>query len=78
DNELDISDVDLVFAYSTKYATEGGIYLSELSRKLTQLKQGAKVITIDKRLRGPFSLISTLEDPNGDLQLSTGYVWKRQ
>lgn len=41
-----------------RYATDRGIYLSELSRKLTELKPNARVITIDKRLQGPFNLIS--------------------
>lgn len=41
-----------------RYATDRGIYLSELSRKLTELKPNARVITVDKRLQGPFNLIS--------------------
>lgn len=36
-------DVDIVFAYATKYSTERGIYLTELSTKLLDLKSGAKV-----------------------------------
>lgn len=71
-------DVDIVFAYATKYSTERGIYLTELSRKLLDLKSGAKVITVDKRLQGPFNLITTVLDPNGDLQTSTGFLWQRQ
>eukprot|EP00752_Nemacystus_decipiens_P004889 g4449.t1 len=78
DEAIDVSDVDIVFAYATKYSTERGIYLTELSRKLLDLKPGAKVITIDKRLQGPFNLISTVLDPNGDLQTSTGFLWQRQ
>lgn len=37
-------DVDIVFAYATKYSAERGIYLTELSRKLLDLKSGAKVM----------------------------------
>lgn len=44
--------------FPLRYATERGIYLTELSRKLLDLKSGAKVITIDKRLQGPFNLIT--------------------
>ncbi|CAM9107152.1 unnamed protein product [Pylaiella littoralis] len=78
DEAVDVSDVDIVFAYATKYSTERGIYLTELSKKLVDLKSGARVITIDKRLQGPFNLISTVLDPNGDLQTSTGFLWQRQ
>ncbi|CAM9980937.1 unnamed protein product [Scytosiphon promiscuus] len=78
DESFDVSDVDIVFAYATKYSTERGIYLTELSRKLLDLKSGAKVITVDKRLQGPFNLITTVLDPNGDLQTSTGFLWQRQ
>ena len=40
-----LQDVDIVFAYATKYSAERGIYLTELSRKLLDLKSGAKVVT---------------------------------
>ena len=41
-----------------RYATDRGVYLTELSKKLLDLKSGAKVITVDKRLQGPFNLIT--------------------
>lgn len=63
----DLSDVDCRVSpsssaggvtYLNRYATDRGVYLTELSRKLLELKSGARVITVDKRLQGPFNLIT--------------------
>eukprot|EP00639_Heterosigma_akashiwo_P007742 CAMPEP_0194599318 /NCGR_PEP_ID=MMETSP0292-20121207/27593_1 /TAXON_ID=39354 /ORGANISM="Heterosigma akashiwo, Strain CCMP2393" /LENGTH=265 /DNA_ID=CAMNT_0039460567 /DNA_START=141 /DNA_END=938 /DNA_ORIENTATION=+ len=76
DEKLDVSEADVLFAYSSKYDANG-IYLTELSQKLQECKSGAKIITIDRRLKGPFTLVRELDDPNGDLQRLRGYVFKR-
>mmetsp|Transcript_22252 Transcript_22252/g.29088 ORF Transcript_22252/g.29088 Transcript_22252/m.29088 type:complete len:334 (+) Transcript_22252:88-1089(+) len=74
--EVDVSQADVLFAYSSKYDSNG-LYLTELSAKLAECKPGARIITIDKRLKGPFKLVRELEDPNGDLQTLRGFVWER-
>mmetsp|Transcript_20955 Transcript_20955/g.31952 ORF Transcript_20955/g.31952 Transcript_20955/m.31952 type:complete len:335 (-) Transcript_20955:70-1074(-) len=67
----DLSSYDVVLA-STRY-----LNAAELGSALSTLQSGAKVMTIDQRLGSGFKLITTVDDPSGDLVLNTGYVYER-
>jgi hypothetical protein len=77
DPTVSFEEADIIFAYSTFY-TANGQFLTELSEKLSSsTKKGARIITIDNKLEGPFKLLKTLDDPRGDLQLNRGFIWER-
>lgn len=66
-----IQNADVLFAY-------GKFQQSDLQGALSNSKIGAKIITIDKTLKGKeFKLIKEIDDPRGDLQLMRGYVYER-
>lgn len=76
DPEVTVDKAGVVFAYAS-YFSSSGQTLTELSEKLSSVKRGTRIITIDKKLSGPFELLETVEDPRGDYQLNTGYVWQK-
>ena len=67
----DLSQYDMAFV--------AGTYLNakEVGQALSTLSSGAKVMTIDSRLGAGFQLITTVDDPSGDLVLNTGYVYQK-
>mmetsp|Transcript_2054 Transcript_2054/g.2750 ORF Transcript_2054/g.2750 Transcript_2054/m.2750 type:complete len:330 (+) Transcript_2054:80-1069(+) len=56
-----------------------GKYLNaaEVGAALSTLPSGAKIMTIDLRLGSGYSLVTTVDDPSGDLVLNTGYVYEK-
>ena len=67
-----LSNADIVFATAT-FFNKG-----ELEASLSSLKVGAKVVTVDERIRGKeFQFIEEVRDAAGDLQLNTGYVYEK-
>merc|ERR1712146_63349 len=66
-----IQTADVLFAY-------GKFQQSDLQSAVSNAKIGAKIITIDKTLRGKeFKLIKEVDDPRGDLRLMKGFVFER-
>jgi len=66
-----LSNADIVFATATFFNR------GELEASLDSLKVGAKVVTVDERLRGKrFKFVDEVNDAAGDLQLNTGYVYE--
>ena len=67
----DLSSFDMAFV--------DGRYLNgkEVGSALSSLPSGSKVMTIDLRLGSGYQLVTTVEDPSGDLVLNTGYVFQK-
>ena len=67
----DLSSFDMAFV--------DGRYLNsaEVGAALSTIPSGAKVMTINLRLGSGYQLITTVDDPSGDLVLNTGYVFEK-
>ncbi|CAM9148012.1 unnamed protein product, partial [Ascophyllum nodosum] len=79
--QVDISDVDVLFCYSSSFPAFGDL-LTEFSYTLGhKLRRGAQVITTDRRLvsDGPweFCLVRQREGINSETGgKSTAYLWQ--
>ena len=77
--ELDLSSVDIAFAYTTALPAEGGLLVSFTQALKSKLKKNTVVITTDYQLGDGFSLLSTIDGENpGTGGLSTGYIFLKE
>ncbi|CAM9750199.1 unnamed protein product [Hapterophycus canaliculatus] len=79
--QVDISDIDVLFCYSSSFPAYGDL-LTEFSYTLGhKLRPGAQVITTDRRLVSDspweFELLRELEGKNSETGgTSIGYIWR--
>lgn len=73
-----IGEADIIFAFATSFASQSDT-LTETSAVLAELaKPGARIVTLDRRVRGPFKGIKEVDDLRGDLQLTRGFIAQKQ